>query len=59
MKDIRVQEITKPHKFDGKRWSYIVELRDVEVMAISGKYAMVRRKGALPYVCMVKELSQK
>lgn len=27
------------------------------LMAVSGKYAMVRRKGCSPYVCDVRELS--
>lgn len=30
---------------------------DVKLMAISGRYAMVRRKGCIPLVCEVKDLS--
>jgi len=30
---------------------------EVRVLAIAEGYAMVRRKGALPFVCQVKELS--
>lgn len=31
---------------------------DVRVIAIAEGYAMVRRKGAVPFVCTVKELRQ-
>ena len=30
---------------------------EVRVMAISEGYAMVRRKGAMPFVCNVKDLA--
>ncbi len=33
-----------------------IEERDVVLMAISGTWAMVRRRGAVPYVAPVKEL---
>lgn len=33
--------------------------REVRVMATCEGYAMVRRKGAMPYVASVKELEQK
>lgn len=32
------------------------EERKVTLMAMSGNYAMVRRKGAIPYVCDIDEL---
>jgi len=32
--------------------------REVEVMAVVGIHAMIRRKGAAPYVCHIKELDQ-
>jgi hypothetical protein len=34
------------------------ERREVRIMAIAEGYAMVRRKGAMPYICDVKELTQ-
>lgn len=34
-----------------------IQVRDVVLMTISGKYAMVRRKGCAPYVCLFKELA--
>ena len=37
-------------------WTYKDDLRDVLLMAISGKYTMVRRRHAMPYVCPVNEL---
>lgn len=36
----------------------VTDLRDVRVMAVSEGYAMVRRKGAMPYVCSIKEIAQ-
>jgi hypothetical protein len=35
----------------------MTEQVEVRVLAIAEGYAMVRRKGALPFVCQVKELS--
>lgn len=32
--------------------------REVEVIAVVGIHAMIRRKGAAPYVCHIKELDQ-
>ncbi len=56
-------KLNAPCKQLAKRWKVIdgkmiaVENPiDVTLMAISGKYAMVRRKGAMPYVCTLKEL---
>lgn len=34
------------------------ERRDVRVMAVAEGYAMVRRPGAVPYVCHVQEIEQ-
>ena len=34
------------------------DLREVRVMAVAEGYAMVRRKGAMPYVCSIKEIAQ-
>lgn len=38
------------------RWVRSEEDRDVIVMAIGGRYAMVRRPRAVPYVAPLKEL---
>ena len=45
-----------PHKFDGKKWTYITDRFEVTVMAVVSGYAMVRRKGAMPFVVGEKEL---
>jgi len=42
---------TSPDKYDENGWHYITEQIDVEIMAVSGIYAMVRRKGCMPFVC--------
>ena len=34
------------------------EEMEVRIMAIAEGYAMVRRKGCLPFVCMEKELEE-
>lgn len=33
-----------------------IETRDVILMAFSGNYAMVRRPGKMPYVCLLSDL---
>ena len=40
----------------GFRAETIVEDRAVTVMALSGRWAMVRRKGCIPYTCNISEL---
>lgn len=40
----------------GHKPEWIEDRRNVEVMATAGGYAMVRRKGYIPYVCGVHEL---
>lgn len=52
----RVHRCVTPDRFTGGKWTYRTEDRDVVVMAISGKWAMVRRPRCVPYVCEVKEL---
>jgi len=37
-------------------WEYHTEEREVRLLAIAGNWAMVRRSGAIPYCCMLKEL---
>lgn len=51
------QTLTIPKTFKNERWIYETEKRDVILMAVSGKYAMVRRSGCMPYVCPLKDLS--
>ena len=51
------QTLMNPKTFKNERWTYEVEKRDVIVMAISGKYAMVRRPKYYPYICKLKDLS--
>lgn len=37
-------------------WCKGYELREVQLLAVGGIWAMVRRKGCMPYVCSVKDL---
>jgi hypothetical protein len=49
------------HEFPALEWGKFVrkqELFPVVVMAIAGVYAMVRRKGAVPFVVSVADLSE-
>ena len=46
-----------PINFDGKQWTYETSEIEVIVMSLSGKYAMVRRKGCMPFVVEVKKRS--
>lgn len=48
---------TTPDKMVGGRWYYKTETLPVRVMATAEGYAMVRRKGCVPFVCREKELS--
>jgi hypothetical protein len=45
-----------PTTFHGGKWTYEVEEFVVSVMAKSGIYAMVRRKGCMPFVSPIKNL---
>jgi len=45
-----------PIAFVRSRWTYSTERREVVLMAVVRQWAMVRRKGAVPYVCELKEL---
>lgn len=38
------------------RVSYVIEPREVRVVAVGERWAMVRRPGAMPYVCPLKDL---
>ena len=58
MKKKAIHVCTVPVNFDGHKWIYKTEEKEVLVMAIAGGYAMVRRKGCMPYVCPVKELKE-
>ncbi len=46
-----------PVVIDGKFIQEATSL-EVEVMAIVKGYAMVRRKGAMPFICNVKDLKE-
>jgi hypothetical protein len=50
---------TEPYKYDGKKWEYRTVVFEVEVMATVGIWAMVRRKGCVPFVCNTSELKVK
>jgi hypothetical protein len=45
-----------PESYSGGVWTHKTEHRDVILMAVSGKYAMVRRPGCAPYVAGLKEI---
>ena len=48
----------RPTHMEAGKWVYAEDRRKVRVMAIADGYAMVRLKGAMPYVCPIKELTQ-
>lgn len=43
----------------GGKWAWKTETWDVEVLAIVGVHAMVRRKGCYPFVVGTKRLTMK
>ncbi len=43
-------------ELDNGKVVYSIDLRDVRVMASAEGYAMVRRLGCIPYVCLIEEL---
>lgn len=45
-----------PEKFVKGKWFYKTEDRDIILMGVVGKWAMIRRPKACPYVVEVKEL---
>ena len=47
----------KPAIKDG-RWIFVKDEFEVRIMAIAEGYAMVRRKGNMPFVCQITELRQ-
>lgn len=51
-----IQKEVNPVAFTKGEWSYHTEHREVTVLAVVGAWAMVRRKGAMPFVCSVKDL---
>jgi len=61
LKKKAIHVCTVPVNFDGHKWIYKTEEKEVLVMAIADGYAMVRYKGykgCMPYVCPVKELKE-
>lgn len=51
-----IHKLKNPTKLTTHGWEYEIELRDVNVMVVSGNYAMVRRPNCLPYVASLKEV---
>jgi hypothetical protein len=47
----------EPANFINFKWEYKINKFEVRVMAISEGYAMVRRKGCIPFVCNIKDLT--
>lgn len=45
-------------KWEGHHRTFTLDAREVILMAVSGNYAMVRRKGAMPYVAPINELHE-
>lgn len=39
-----------------KIWRTIIDVREVEVLAVAKGYAMVRRPKCIPYVCPAREI---
>jgi hypothetical protein len=59
LKKTYIQTVLHPKSFTMKTgWIYETEHRAVVLMSIVGIYAMVRRKGCMPYVCGIKELTE-
>jgi len=56
--DIGKATLTQTHLItkNGK-WANEISTFEVRVMVVAEGYAMVRRKGAMPFVCNVKNLS--
>ncbi len=50
---------TEPTTFKNLKWSYKMEEWEVEVMAIVGKWAMVRRSCCVPLVVPTTTLVEK
>lgn len=47
----------RPDFFLGGKWFYETDSFQVEVMAVSGKWAMCRRSRCVPFVAETKDLS--
>lgn len=56
MKKTAIHVVRRPVRITDKGWEYETERFEVRVMAVAEGYAMVRRKGCMPYVAPVKEL---
>ena len=57
-KDKAIWLCTRPTAFNGSKWSHETTEIEVRIMAIVDGYAMIRRKGCIPFVCSVKELKE-
>ena len=40
------------------KWAWKIELWEVQLLSLTGKWATVRRKGMMPFVVLEKELSE-
>lgn len=49
-KEMATLRVKRPEKLVKGKWEYRTEEFEVEVMARVKRYAMVRRKGAVPFV---------
>ena len=52
-----IHHLKLPKEFKDSKWIFEKEDRDVILMAIFNKWAMVGRFKCVPYVCRVEELS--
>ena len=58
-KKIMILRREEPEYFNGKVWKYNTIEFEVQVMSIVEKYAMVRRKGCMPFVIGIKNLIER
>ena len=56
-KEFAIVRKRTPKTFDGKTWTYSAEDYEVCVMTRVEGYAMVRRKGCVPFVVRESELT--
>lgn len=57
MKDKAIYTKQEPDKLTRNGWVYKTAQFEVRIMAVAEGYAMVRRKGAMPFICQEKDLS--
>ena len=47
-----------PSSFHDGKWYYKTEEIEVRIMAMAEGWAIVRRKGSMPFVCKITDLRQ-